>query len=85
MSKVAALYIDRRGPYPKLRGRMRLLLLALACCSSRPELAVPPPDAGAECRDCWESCGETTSRKAASFCAWQCNVICESEMNESAR
>lgn len=58
---------------------MKLAALLLLCaCSSRPELAVPP-DAGEACRVCWADCGRVTSRKAASFCAIECNRICEEE------
>ena len=56
---------------------MRLLLLLLCCCSSRPELYVPPADAGADCRACWSECERATSRKQVTFCAAECNRICE--------
>jgi len=52
--------------------------VTMAACSSRPAPPVPA-DAGSECAECWMRCGEATSRKEASLCAWQCGLLCESE------
>lgn len=60
----------------EMRAAMFILLFG---CSSRPTLDVPPADAGKDCRDCWIECGKAESRKAASFCSWECQVICEEE------
>lgn len=59
---------------------MRVLLLALVCCSSKPELNIPPqPDAGGQCDECWAECGQAMSWKAAWFCSIECNEICRAE------
>jgi len=59
---------------------LALVATAFVCCgcSSRPELELPA-DAGPRCADCWSSCGKAESRKAASFCALDCNRLCEEE------
>ena len=57
---------------------MKLALCFLLACSSRPAPPVPA-DAGSECTACWRACGNATSRKEASMCAWECGLLCESE------
>lgn len=54
-------------------------LLLLVACSSRPALPERIVDAGNECDECWDECGQAQSFKVALFCSQQCTEICHAE------